>query len=61
MFTYKVIAEAQLSELSARTVTAEHATVKTNHIIREMKLNYFKERKREMTQMQLESFLVHKL
>jgi F-type H+-transporting ATPase subunit gamma len=57
----KILLEAKLSELSARTVVMEHAAVKTEDMIKELKLEYFKERRRNITQKQLESFTVHNL
>ena len=56
---YRLILEAKLSEFSARTMTAEHATLKTKDLIRKTQLEYFKERRRTITQKQLESFMVH--
>jgi len=56
----KIIFEAKLSELSARTVAMEHATAKTQEIIEKLHLKYAKNRRRTVTQRQLESFAAHK-
>ncbi len=58
---YRIFAEAKLSELSARTVVTEHAHSKTEKNIRYACLDYFKNRRRLITQKQLESFVVHNL
>jgi F-type H+-transporting ATPase subunit gamma len=60
LFFYKIVMEAKLSELSARTVAMEHAGAKTNQLIQKFTLDYAKERRRAITQRQLESFAVHK-
>ncbi len=60
-FFARVVLESKLSEFSARTVAMEHATVKTQEFLDKIKLDYFKERKRIITQKQLESFSVHRL
>ncbi len=60
-FFARVVLESKLSEFSARTVAMEHAAVKTQEILEKIKLDYFKERKRIITQKQLESFSVHRL
>jgi F-type H+-transporting ATPase subunit gamma len=59
LFLYKAIMETRLSELSARTVSMEHASVKTKELIGKLTLGYLKERRRFITQKQLESFTVH--
>ncbi len=59
IFFTHLILEAKLSEFSARTVAMEHAAVKTEEILNKVKLDYFKTRRRLMTQKQLESFAVH--
>jgi len=59
LFLYKAIMETKLSELSARTVSMEHASVKTKELIGKLTLGYLKERRRFITQKQLESFTVH--
>ncbi len=60
IFFHKIIKETKLSELSARTVAMEHASAKTDEFIQKTTLNYKKERRRFMTQKQLESFTAHK-
>jgi F-type H+-transporting ATPase subunit gamma len=57
----KILLEAKLAELAARTVAMEHASAKTEELIRQLSLAYFKERRRAVTQKQLESFMVHKM
>ena len=61
MFFRKIVMETKLSELSARTVAMEHASAKTDELIKKISLNYLKERRRAITQKQLESFAVHKI
>ena len=61
IFFYKIIMETKLSEFSARTVAMEHATAKTGELIQKLALNYAKERRRVVTQRQLESFAAHKI
>jgi len=58
---YKIIMETKLSELSARTVAMEHATEKTKELIQKLTLDYTKERRRIITQRQLQSFAAHKI
>jgi len=60
VFFYKIILETKLSELSARTVEMEHASTKTDEFIQKLTFNYTKERRRFITQKQLESFAAHK-
>lgn len=60
LFFYKIVMETRLSELSARTVAMEHASAKTSRLIQKFTLDYLKERRRVITQKQLESFAVHK-
>ncbi len=60
VFFHKIMMETKLSELSARTVATEHAATKTDDIIKKLKLDYAKERRRSVTQRQLESFAAHK-
>jgi len=55
-FLKKMILETKLSELSARTVATEHASAKTETIIKKLKLSYEKDRHAELTQKQLENF-----
>lgn len=61
VFFHKIIMETKLSELSARTVAMEHATTKTVDFIQKLKLDYTKQRRRIITQRQLESFITHKI
>jgi F-type H+-transporting ATPase subunit gamma len=61
IFLHKVILEAKLSELSARTVAMEHASAKTTDLIKKLIVDYAKQRRRVVTQKQLESFAVHKM
>jgi len=61
VFFYKIVMETKLSEFSARTVAMEHAAAKTDELIQRLMLNYTKERRRIVTQRQLESFAVHKI
>jgi F-type H+-transporting ATPase subunit gamma len=56
----KMVAETKLSEHSARTVSMERASVKTDELIKGLTLTYRKERRRLLTQKQLESFIAHK-
>ncbi len=60
VFFHKILLETKLSELSSRTVTAEHASKKTEDLIGDLKREYFKDRRRSLTGKQLESFAVHK-
>ena len=53
--------ETKLSELSARTVAMEQATAKTKELIQKLTINYTKERRRVVTQRQLESFAARKI
>jgi ATP synthase F1 gamma subunit len=59
VFFREITLEAQLSEFSARTVTAEHAASKTKEIRQSLRLSFLKERRTAITQKQLESFVVH--
>ncbi len=60
VYFYKIIMEARLSEFSARTIAMEYASEKTTRLIQKTTLNYFKERKKSMTQKQLLTFIAHK-
>ncbi len=60
VFFHKILLETRLSELSARTVAAEHASKKTEDLIGDLRMEYFKGRRRILTRKQLESFAVHK-
>ncbi len=61
VFFYKIIMETKLSELSARTVAMEHSAKKTKEFIKKSTLYYAKNRRRIVTQRQLESFIAHKI
>ncbi|PIR78668.1 MAG: hypothetical protein COU28_00335 [Candidatus Magasanikbacteria bacterium CG10_big_fil_rev_8_21_14_0_10_36_16] len=61
MSMHRIILESKLSELSARTVAMEHATVKTDELIKKIKLNFKKDQRRIITTRQLESFTAHKV
>ncbi len=61
VYFYEIVMEAKLSELSARTVSMEHASEKTKEYIKKIHLTYLKERRKNVTQKQLESFIVHKV
>jgi len=60
IFFQKIILETKLSELSARTVAMERASSKTKELIKKSRVEYIKEKRRKMTQGQLESFATHK-
>jgi len=53
--------EAKLSETSARTITTEQAASKTKKSIQKLIIDYLKERRKIMTQKQIESFIVHQM
>ncbi len=58
---YRFILETKLSEFSARTIVGGNGAKKSEDLIKKLSLKYFKERQREITQKQLESFAVHNL
>ncbi len=60
-FFQKIAAEGKLSEFSARTVSMEHASAKTDELIKALALGYRTEHRRSLTQKQLESFIAHKV
>ncbi|NCF75199.1 MAG: hypothetical protein GWO87_01790 [Xanthomonadaceae bacterium] len=60
LFFYKIMMETKLSEFSARTVAMEHANTKIDDFIQKSTLDYTKQRRRIITQRQLESFAGHK-
>jgi F-type H+-transporting ATPase subunit gamma len=60
MHLRKIILEAKLSELSARTVAMEHAGEKTKELLRQLTASYRKDRRRLVTERQLESFTAHR-
>lgn len=61
MYFHNIIIETKLSELSARMVAMEHASVKTDEFVKKFTFDYTKARHRIATQKQLESFAVHKI
>ncbi|MDP3970094.1 MAG: FoF1 ATP synthase subunit gamma [bacterium] len=61
VYFYSIIIEAKLSEFSARTIAMEHAAVKTSELVEQLLLDYEKEKRRTVTQNQLESFVAHKI
>jgi len=60
-FFLKIAAEGKLSEFSARTVSMEHATAKTEELIKGLIHGYRTDRRRSLTQKQLETFIAHKI
>jgi ATP synthase F1 gamma subunit len=60
-FFQQIAAEGKLSEFSARTVSMEHASAKTDELIKGLVLGYRTEHRRSLTQKQLESFIAHKI
>lgn len=61
IFFTQVIFEAKLSEFSARTITAQGVLSRTAEVIKKTRLDFLKERKKSLTQKQLESFNTHQL
>jgi F-type H+-transporting ATPase subunit gamma len=61
VFFGQFILEAKLSEFSARTLTAEDAIGKVEYLIHQLHLTFLKERRKALTQKQLESFTVHQI
>jgi len=57
----ELILEAKLSEFAARTVTAESAAKETEALMDKLSRKLTKERHRNISQRQLESFSVHKM
>lgn len=57
----KIEVEGKLSEYAARTVSMEHASAKTDELIKGLVLGYRTEQRRSLTQKQLESFIAHKI
>ena len=53
---YSFLLEARLSELSARTVSMEHAAQKTKEVVEQLQLQHARQRRHVSTQKQLESF-----
>ncbi len=60
VFFYQIIMETKLSELSARTVAMEHASVMSDRLVRQMFAEFLKARRQTMTQKQLEIFSIHR-
>jgi F-type H+-transporting ATPase subunit gamma len=61
VFFQKIVLEAKLSELSARTVAMEQASAKTEEFVQKATVNYLKEWRRFTTQKTLESFTALKI
>ncbi len=61
IFFIQVVFEAKLSEFSARTLTAQDVLSRTDEVIKKVHLDFLKERKKSLTQKQLESFNAHKI
>jgi F-type H+-transporting ATPase subunit gamma len=61
IFFHRIMTETKLSEFSARTVAMEEADEKTRGLIRQLTVSFHKERKRDITQKQIQSFSVKKL
>ncbi len=59
IYFYKIFLETRLSELSARTITTEHASAKTSNLIDKNKSEYLKDRRALATKKQLESFVAN--
>lgn len=57
---WEIIIETKLVELSKRALTLENARAKIEKIIENLRLSFFKERRKVLTQKQLESFMAHK-
>jgi len=61
MFFYQILIEAKLSEFTARTIFLENASFRGESFLKKLRMNYFKQRKKEISQAQIESFTVHQL
>jgi len=61
MFFKSRLTEAKLSELAARTVACEHAATQAQDQADAMTNRYFKERRRELSRRQIESFFAHQV
>lgn len=61
MFFKSRLAESKLSELAARTVACEHAATQAKDEVDAMTNRYFKERRRELSRRQIESFFAHQV
>ncbi len=57
VFSYKIIIEAKLSEISARTIDTEHSSEKIKRTITNLKIEYSKTRRGDITQRQIENFI----
>lgn len=57
----RFVMESKLCELSARTVTTEHAHAKAEDILDRLNLEYLNLRRRELSQAQIENFIGHTL
>jgi ATP synthase F1 gamma subunit len=60
-FFYRIAVEAKLSEIASRIVATEHASKQTQNLVKKIAVEYFKERRKTITQRQIESFAVHRL
>lgn len=60
LFFTALLSEAKLSEFSARTVAMEHSAAQADGQVRSATFRYFKERKRDLSRSQIESFFAHK-
>ncbi len=60
-FFFQIMLETKLSELSARTISMEHAANTTDKLIKELTFKYHKNRRIMITQRQLENFTAHKI
>lgn len=60
LFFYSLVSEAKLSEFAARTLAMENAGNKAQEQIERARLDYFKERRRDFSQKQIESFFAHR-
>jgi F-type H+-transporting ATPase subunit gamma len=61
LFFYQVLIETRLSEFTARTIFLEKASFQGEKFLKKLRMKYFKERKAEISQGQIESFSVHHL
>lgn len=57
----KVFLSSRLSEETLRVLTLEHSFKETEKILSKMMYNYFKQRRKEISLEQMESFLSHKI
>ncbi len=60
LYFHSIAAEAKLSEFAARTLAMEQAGNKARQRIEQVKLRYFKERRRDFSRKQIESFFAHR-